>query len=218
MERDPLRIPRSLLDRSRRLRLPDPIMPLPRWRVSGRLRDLALGLTILVIGPAAAVTLAGGAVAGAAGTPASVPVLTVPAVHISGLSSAYLDVSAGLPQSENPVSTPLPQVMLPTPVPAAATVPAVTYPPGSVEAIITAAADAAGVDPAWMISTASCESGLRPDAYNPAGPYEGLFQFLPSTFAAHGGTDIWDPVQQSQIAASMFAGGDSSAWPVCSRR
>jgi hypothetical protein len=37
-----------------------------------------------------------------------------------------------------------------------------------------------------------------------------------STFKAHGGTDIWDPVQQSDIAASMFAAGDSSAWPVCS--
>jgi hypothetical protein len=37
-----------------------------------------------------------------------------------------------------------------------------------------------------------------------------------STFMAHGGTSIWDPVQQSEIAAKMFASGDSSAWPVCS--
>jgi soluble lytic murein transglycosylase-like protein len=88
---------------------------------------------------------------------------------------------------------------------------------GDVEAIITAAAQAAGVAPSWLISTAACESGLNPNAYNGAGPYEGLFQFLPSTFRAHGGTNIWDPAQQAQIAATMFASGESGEWPVCSR-
>jgi SLT domain-containing protein len=68
-----------------------------------------------------------------------------------------------------------------------------------------------------LISTAECESGLNPNAYNGSGPYEGLFQFLPSTFRAHGGTDIWDPTQQAQIAATMFANGQSGEWPVCSR-
>jgi len=97
-------------------------------------------------------------------------------------------------------------------------IPSSAYPASTVEAIITAAADAQGVDPAWMISTAECESGLRTNAYNPSGPYYGIFQFLLSTFRAHGGTDVWDPVQQSEIAASMFASGDSVAWPVCSRR
>jgi hypothetical protein len=96
------------------------------------------------------------------------------------------------------------------------TIPADTYTAAEVEAIITSAADADGVSPSWMISTAECESTLRPNAYNPSGPYYGIFQFLMSTFRAHGGTDIWDPVQQAQIAASMFASGDSSAWPVCS--
>jgi hypothetical protein len=96
--------------------------------------------------------------------------------------------------------------------------PAPTYTTAEVAAIITSAAETYGVSASWMISTATCESNLRPDAYNPSGPYVGIFQFLPSTFAAHGGTDIWDPVQQSEIAASMFAGGDSSAWPVCSLR
>ena len=88
---------------------------------------------------------------------------------------------------------------------------------GDVEAIITAAAQAAGVSPSWLISTAECESGLNPNAYNGAGPYDGLFQFLPSTFRAHGGTNIWDPAQQAQIAATMFASGESGEWPVCSR-
>ncbi|MFN2451850.1 MAG: transglycosylase SLT domain-containing protein [Candidatus Dormibacteria bacterium] len=65
------------------------------------------------------------------------------------------------------------------------------------------------------MAVARCESGLDPYALNPAGPYEGLFQFLPRTFAAHGGTNIWDPVQQSDIAAAMFAAGQGSAWGSC---
>ena len=93
-----------------------------------------------------------------------------------------------------------------------------TYSRQDIEAILTAAAEADGVDPAWLISTATCESNLNAYAYNPSGPYEGILQFLPSTFRVHGGTDIWDPTQQAQIAASMFAAGESGAWPVCSRR
>jgi len=128
-----------------------------------------------------------------------------------------------------PTPTPMPT---PTPTPTPAPVPAAAAPnPGSappggsrpaysqqqVESILTAAADAAGVDPAWLISTAECESDLNPYAYNASGPYDGVLQFLPSTFAAHGGTDIWDPTQQAQIAATMFASGESGEWPVCSR-
>ena len=112
-----------------------------------------------------------------------------------------------------PHLTPMRRAPARAPAPA---VPASSYPPGSIQAIITAAARAHGVDPSWMIRTANCESTLRPNAYNPAGPYYGLFQFLMSTFRAHGGTNIWDPTQQANIAASMFASGDSSAWPVCS--
>ncbi|TMC50995.1 MAG: hypothetical protein E6J14_00670 [Chloroflexi bacterium] len=63
-----------------------------------------------------------------------------------------------------------------------------------------------------MLKIARCESGFNPRAYNPAGPYIGLFQFLPSTFRAHGGTDIYDPVQQSNITATMLANGQSHAW------
>jgi len=81
-----------------------------------------------------------------------------------------------------------------------------------VEAIITAAAQRHGLDPTRLIAVARCESGLNPNALNPAGPYEGLFQFLPSTFAAHGGTNIWDATQQAEIAATMFANGQGSAW------
>ena len=113
-----------------------------------------------------------------------------------------------------PTPRPVPVVRAPAPAPVST---GSSSSGGDVEAIITAAAQAAGVSPSWLISTAACESGLNPNAYNGAGPYEGLFQFLPSTFAAHGGTDIWDPTQQAQIAATMFASGESGEWPVCSR-
>jgi soluble lytic murein transglycosylase-like protein len=176
-----------------------------------------IGLTILVVGPVAAIALATGAAGGgAAPASASVPALSVPAVHVPSIPPAHLDVTAATPTPVPQASAPAapPQVMYqpvtPTPAPTSTT--------AQIVAIITAAAETYGVDPGWMISTATCESNLRPDAYNPSGPYVGIFQFLPSTFAAHGGTDIWDPVQQSEIAASMFAGGDSSAWPVCSLR
>jgi soluble lytic murein transglycosylase-like protein len=113
-----------------------------------------------------------------------------------------------------PTPTPAPAVRAPAPPPAST---GTSSSGGDIEAIITAAAQAEGVDPSWLISTAECESGLNPNAHNGSGPYEGLFQFLPSTFRAHGGTDIWDPSQQAQIAATMFANGESGEWSVCSR-
>jgi len=119
-----------------------------------------------------------------------------------------------IPPTAPPTPTPTPVVRAPAPAPAST---GTSSSGGDVEAIITAAAQAAGVSPSWLISTAECESGLNPNAYNGAGPYDGLFQFLPSTFAAHGGGDIWDPTQQAQIAATMFANGESGEWPVCSR-
>ena len=37
---------------------------------------------------------------------------------------------------------------------------------------------------------AKCESGGNPQAYNPAGPYYGLYQFMPSTWHAVGGVGL----------------------------
>ena len=62
--------------------------------------------------------------------------------------------------------------------------------PGSIVGIIEAAAARWGVSGSWMVNIARCESGLRTTAYNPSGPYIGLFQFLQSTFRANGGTNI----------------------------
>ncbi len=119
--------------------------------------------------------------------------------------------------AERPDPTPSPT---PTPTPVAEPTPEVAEvappappaaPAGSISGIIQAAAAEYGVDPSWLLSIASCESGLNPNAYNPAG-YYGLFQFAEPTWAANGYGSIWDPVAQSRTAARMIAGGQASAW------
>jgi hypothetical protein len=35
---------------------------------------------------------------------------------------------------------------------------------------------------------------------------------MPGTFYGNGGKDIWDPVDQSNIAAKMFSQGKANAW------
>jgi hypothetical protein len=84
--------------------------------------------------------------------------------------------------------------------------------PNSVIGIIEAAAARWGVSGSWMVKIARCESGLRTNAYNPSGPYIGLFQFLRSTFSHNGGTDIYSAADQSNIAAKMLAHGQAHQW------
>jgi soluble lytic murein transglycosylase-like protein len=79
--------------------------------------------------------------------------------------------------------------------------------------IIRDAAARYGVDPERLLRVAMCESGLNPYAHNPSGA-SGLFQFKPATFYGNGGRDLWDPVDQSDVAARMFARGQASQW-VC---
>jgi soluble lytic murein transglycosylase-like protein len=92
--------------------------------------------------------------------------------------------------------------------------PAPVAPAGSIEEIISSAALEFGLDPAYLLSVASCESRLIPDAYNAAG-YHGLFQFDEPTWAAYGYGDIYDPTAQSRTAARLIAAGESSRWPNC---
>jgi hypothetical protein len=77
--------------------------------------------------------------------------------------------------------------------------------------IIRDAAARHGVDGDRMLRVAMCESGLNPNAQNRSGA-TGLFQFKPATFYGHGGHNIWDPADQAEIAARMFAQGYASAW------
>ena len=84
----------------------------------------------------------------------------------------------------------------------------------SVTGIIYAAANEFGLDPSYLLSVASCESGLSPTAYNPAG-YHGLFQFDQTTWAAYGYGSIYDPTAQARTAARLIAAVQSSRWPNC---
>jgi hypothetical protein len=93
--------------------------------------------------------------------------------------------------------------------------PAVAYPPGSVQDIITQAFNPFGAAAvAWGLRVARCESGDNPRAYDAAGPYYGLFQFLLSTFRAtpFGGQDIYDPVANANAAAWKYGHGGAGAW------
>ena len=94
-------------------------------------------------------------------------------------------------------------------------------PPASseIESIIRDAAAAQGADPEQLLRVAYCESRFNPGAYNASGA-SGLFQFLPSTWAANsvragfGGASVWDPVASANVAAYMFRLGQSGQW-VC---
>jgi len=87
-------------------------------------------------------------------------------------------------------------------------------PAGSIEEIISSAAIEFGLDPAYLLSVATCESRLVPTAYNAAG-YYGLFQFDEQTWAVYGYGDIYDPTAQSRTAARLIASGQSVRWPNC---
>jgi soluble lytic murein transglycosylase-like protein len=81
--------------------------------------------------------------------------------------------------------------------------------------VIYAAAVEFGIEGAYLLSVAECESNLNPGAYNAAG-YHGLFQFDSETWSAYGYGSIYDPVAQARTAARLLAAGQTSRWPVCS--
>jgi soluble lytic murein transglycosylase-like protein len=190
-------------------------------RVPKRSRGVLAGLATLCVVPLMAVSVA----------PPSAPVAQATAAPLVAVAGAHRTVPLRVPEVMTretlaPTATPAAVTLAPartprptpshTPkpsgTPAPAPAPAVNVPAGSIEGIIRAAAARHGVSGDWMVKIARCESGLRPRAYNPAGPYYGLFQFLQSTFRAHGGTDIWDPYQQSEITATMLSQGGARQW------
>jgi Transglycosylase SLT domain len=70
----------------------------------------------------------------------------------------------------------------------------------------------AGID--WGLRVAACESGYNANAYNPAGPYYGVFQFLMSTFKAtpYGNQNIFDASANVNAAAWKYGQGGAGAW------
>jgi hypothetical protein len=183
-----------------------------------RARGLVLGCFMLVAGPVTAVlitTPTQGAVASVAQVRSSVgdiDRLTNVTTHpmMLRVRSAML-LSASIPIKVRPAAPPRHvQVYRPSFV-----VPSgLSVSQAQVVADITAAAERWGVSVSWMLRTANCESHFHWNSVNPRGPYIGVFQFLMSTFIANGGTaaTIWDPAAQANIAAKMFAHGQSREW------
>jgi transglycosylase-like protein with SLT domain len=68
----------------------------------------------------------------------------------------------------------------------------------------------------WALRIAKCESGYNPNAVNRSSGASGLFQFLPSTWAAlpwHGSSPF-DPVANAQAAAYYYQHSGPGPW-VC---
>ena len=170
-------------------------------------------MTTLIISPIVAVTLVSVAQPLASRSTAAAGAQQVSRVQgriapliVTDLREPQTDAPAPAAPTAAPKPPARPRVVAP---PIAAGPPA---DPNSVIGIIEAAAARWGVSGSWMVKIARCESGLRPNAYNPRGPYIGLFQFLQSTFTHNGGTNISDAADQSNIAAKMLANGQAHQW------
>lgn len=175
-----------------------------------RLRWITAATVLLISTPVVAALAA----EGATGPPSTAPaaIAQVASQARSVLSVTNFQVTLPLQEAQ----------VLPPPPPAVAALPfgsafwqAVPEPPvGTITQIIWAAAQEYDVSYSWLLGVAQCESGLDPTDVNTSSGASGLFQFMPETFHGHGGTDIWDPVQQADIAAKMFSIGESDEW-VC---
>jgi hypothetical protein len=64
-------------------------------------------------------------------------------------------------------------------------------------------------DCSWALSVMYCESGGNPNAYNPAGPYIGLFQILSSD------SSLFDPVTNVAAAYQKYISQGPGAWGAC---
>jgi uncharacterized protein YabE (DUF348 family) len=65
---------------------------------------------------------------------------------------------------------------------------------------------------------ANCESGGNPQAYNPAGPFYGLYQFMASTWQAVGGVGLPTDAsasEQTYRAQILYNRSGAGQWPVC---
>ena len=183
-----------------------------------RARGLVLGCLMMVAGPATAVLIT----TPAQGVAASATLVRSSIGEVDRLTNVaarpmMLRVRAPIPPI---TSQPKAVAKRVPPRPVVHRRPAFAIPSGlsvsqaQVVADITAAAQRYGVSVSLMLQTANCESHFHWNSVNPSGPYIGVFQFLTSTFVANGGTaaTIWNPVAQANIAAKMFANGQSEEW------
>lgn len=90
--------------------------------------------------------------------------------------------------------------------------------PADIERIIRDAAARWGADPEQLLRVAWCESRFDPLAYNPSAGDSGLFQFIPSTWAAnsvragYAGVSPFDAVANANTAAMMFSRSQAWQW------
>ena len=75
--------------------------------------------------------------------------------------------------------------------------------PSKYDDIIDKAAAQNGVDPGLVKAVIKAESGFKPDAVSPAGA-QGLMQLTPSTCAALGVSDPFDPVQNVEAGTKYL--------------
>jgi soluble lytic murein transglycosylase-like protein len=167
-------------------------------------------MTTLILSPVVALTLVSASQPVATQKPAAAGAQPVANVAVR-VPTAIISERRAI---ETPTPAPPTVAARPRPAPPRAAPVAAGPPadPNSVIGIIEAAAARWGVSGSWMVKIARCESGLRPNAYNPRGPYIGLFQFLQSTFTHNGGTNIYDAADQANVAAKMLAHGQAHQW------
>jgi resuscitation-promoting factor RpfB len=68
---------------------------------------------------------------------------------------------------------------------------------------------------------AQCESGGNPNAYNPSGPYYGLYQFSASTWHSVGGSGVptdYGASEQTYRAQLLYKRSGAGQWPVCGQK
>ena len=108
----------------------------------------------------------------------------------------------------NPISpedggpTAIPPVAPAAPASPRARVPSFSAP---VNSAIDTAAQRYGLDPAMLRTFARIESSGNPGPESDTGKYKGLFQISEAEFRKLGGTDIYDPVQNADVAAKKLA-------------
>jgi resuscitation-promoting factor RpfB len=78
----------------------------------------------------------------------------------------------------------------------------------------------AGAENLNWAAVARCESSGNPLAVNPAGPYYGLYQFLPATWRSVGGSGLptaASPAEQTYRAKLLWARSGPGQWPTCGK-
>ena len=75
-----------------------------------------------------------------------------------------------------------------------------------------------GEDAGFGLALGRCESGFNPFAYNPAGPYYGVFQYDIPTWDANCVGDISDHKAQTDCTKKLLDKGEEWRWPSCSQK